>query len=445
MTVWRRWRSPWRELGNSYFERKEEVNRCGLKELQIGHSVRNAGPILSRVKKIILIDFAIPSTFVFPAESHGLLKILLNPKRKEVGKMGVYLRGNSWYIDFYYEGKRYTEKVGKVSKGVAEEKLDIKRSEVIRGEWKPKVVKVPFEKFKEQYLELTRADRKPRSVIRDECSLKHLSGAFGGKMLSEINPVMIAGYKKKRQEERAEPATINRELGCLRTMLNRAQSWGKLQRLSFGFGKKKDVKFLKEPKGRNRTLSLEEEIRLFEAVRSTTKSQHLEPIIVTAINTGMRKMEILNLKWPSVDFKARNIKVVETKNGEPRIVPMNKKLTEILERSKKVSKGEYVFSGNGKPYRDVKTGWWSALKRARIEGFRFHDLRHTFGTRLGMNGYDLKTIMELMGIKDPKIAMIYLNPSPEHKRNAVESLSGVTTIFTTQANPDEDRKVVSIR
>jgi integrase len=359
--------------------------------------------------------------------------------------MGVYLRGKSWYIDFYYEGKRYTERVGKVSKSVAEEKLDIKRSEVIRGEWKPKAVKVPFEKFKEQYLELTKADRKPRSVVRDKCSLKHLSKAFDGKMLSDINPVMIAGYKKKRQEEGAEPATINRELGCLRTMLNRAQSWGKLQRLSFGFGKKKDVKFLKEPKGRNRTLSPEEEIRLFEAVRFATKSQHLEPIIKTALNTGMRKMEILLLRWPNVDFKTRNIRVEETKSGEPRIVPLNKELTEVLESAKKVSKGEYVFSNNGKPYTDVKTGWWRTLKRAGIEDFRFHDLRHTFGTRLGMKGYDLKTIMELMGIKDPKVAMIYLNPSPEHKRNAVESLSEVTTLFTTvDKNPDLN-KVASIR
>ena len=120
----------------------------------------------------------------------------------------------------------------------------------------------------------------------------------------------------------------------------------------------------------------------------------------------------------------------------------------MLQGAKKLSIGEYVFSENGKPYRDVKTGWWTALKKAKIEGFRFHDLRHTFGTRLGMNGYDLKTIMEIMGIKDPKVAMIYLNPTPEHKRNAVESLDGakcLTTIFTTQANPDEDRKIVSIR
>ena len=93
------------------------------------------------------------------------------------------------------------------------EKLDIKRSEVIRGEWKPKKIQISFDKFKEEYLELTRGDKEPKSSLRDECSLKHLSKTFDGKMLSEINPLLIEKYKKTRKEEAAEPATINRELG----------------------------------------------------------------------------------------------------------------------------------------------------------------------------------------------------------------------------------------
>jgi len=207
--------------------------------------------------------------------------------------MGVYLRGKSWYIDFYYEGKRYTEKVGPVSESVAKEKLTIRKAEVIRGEWKPKVVKVPFDKFRGQYLELTRGDKKLKSSLRDECSLKHLSKAFDGKMLSEINPMLIERYKKTRREEGAEPATINRELGCLRHMFNMAIAWGKAQNYPFGFGKNK-VKFLKEPKEKDRILTEEEEARLLEVVRLTAKSQHLEPIIITALNTGMRKGEIVN-------------------------------------------------------------------------------------------------------------------------------------------------------
>jgi integrase len=294
--------------------------------------------------------------------------------------------------------------VGKVAKSVAEEKLDIKRSEVIRGEWKPKKIQISFDKFKEEYLELTRGDKKPKSSLRDECSLKHLSKAFDGKLLSEINPLLIEKYKKTRKEEEAEPATINRELGCLHHMFNMAIAWGKAQNNPFGFGKNK-VKFLKEPKGKDRILSEEEEARLLEAVRLTTKSQHLAPIIITALNTGMRKGEILNLKWSNVDFKSGHILVEETKNGEIRRVPMNQKLTATLASAKKVSKSEYVFSDRGKPYGDVKTGWSSALKKAKIEGFRFHDLHHTFGSRLGMARVDIRAIQELMVHKDTKMTM----------------------------------------
>jgi hypothetical protein len=82
--------------------------------------------------------------------------------------MGVYLRGESWYIDFYEDGKRYTERVGQVSKGVAEEKLSIRRSEVIRGEWKPKKVKISFDKFKEQYLETSLPILWRKDAIRDK-------------------------------------------------------------------------------------------------------------------------------------------------------------------------------------------------------------------------------------------------------------------------------------
>jgi len=147
----------------------------------------------------------------------------------------------------------------------------------------------------------------------------------------------------------------------------------------------------------------------------------------------------------NVNFKNRVITVEKTKNDEIRKIPMNQKLTQTLEGAKKVSKGEYVFSENGKPYLDVKTGWWTALEKAGIENFTFHGLRHTFGSRLGMAGVDIKTIAELMGHKDIKMTMRYSHPTPEHKRKAVETLEKVTSNLTTQANPEENRKVVSLR
>lgn len=250
---------------------------------------------------------------------------------------------------------------------------------------------------------------------------------------------MVEKYKLLRKEEGAEPATINRELGCLRHMFNMAIKWKKAQ-----VNPVREVKFLKEPKEKERILTEEEEVRLLETVRISPKEKPLESIIITALNTGMRKGEILNLKWSNVDFKNKVIIVDGTKNGEIRKVPRNHKLTATLESDKKVSKSEYVFSENDKPYGDIKTGWWTALKKAGIENFRFHDLRHTFGTRLGMAGIDIKTIAELMGHKDIKMTMRYSHPTSEHKRKAVEILEKVPSIFTTGVETEKRAKVVNI-
>lgn len=332
--------------------------------------------------------------------------------------MGVYQRGKSWIIDFYYDGKRYTESVDPVNRTVAKEKLVIRKREVIQGLYKPKFIQIPFDKFSDQYLEYAEANNKPRSYTRKVDAFKHLKKHFIGKRLLDISPFTIEKYKQDRKDEGAAPATVNRELQSLRNLFNMAVKWGKLQKNPMA-----EVKLFKEPPGKDRILSEQEEDRLLEYVRSNKKSQHLEAIIITALNTGMRKGEILNLKRSRVDFKSRYIIVEETKNGETRKIPMNKQLTTILKNVKdKTRSSEYVFSVNGNPYGDIKTGWWKALEEAKIENFRFHDLRHTFGSRLGMAGVDIKTIQELMGHKDIKMTMRYSHPTPEHKKHAVEVL-----------------------
>jgi integrase len=354
--------------------------------------------------------------------------------------MGVYQRGESWYIDFYWEGKRYTERVGPVSEGVAKEKLTIRRAEVIRGEWKLKVVKIPFDKFKEQYLEFSKANKKPRTTVRDNVSAKPLQEFFKGKFLSEINPFMIEKYKQRRKEDGVSVRTVNIELACLRHMFNMAMKWGKAQKNPV-----KEVRLFKEPEGKDRILSPEEEVRLLETVRNTKKAKHLEPVIIAALQTGMRKSEVLGLKWSNVDFANRLITVEGTKSGYIRKIPMNAKLTEILQHGRKENHSEFVFADRrGKPYKSFRSAWEHALEKAKIEELTFHSLRHTFGTRLGMAGVDIKTIQELMGHRDIKMTMRYSHPTAQHKRNAVEVLDGVTTIFTTEAKSEKSAKVVNI-
>lgn len=358
-------------------------------------------------------------------------------------KMSIYLRGKTWYYDFVYEGKRYYGSIGPdgpVNRRMAKEIETLKKREVIQGLYKPQIKIISFDKFKEQYLEWSKANKKPKSYIRDVCSLKQLSKFFGESSLSNINPFLIEKYKLIRKEEGAQPATINRELGCLRHCFNLAIKWGKAFKNPV-----QGVKFLKEPREKDRILTEEEEKRLFEVIKKSPKQKHLEPILITALNTGMRKSEILNLKWNQIDFGNRIITVENTKNGEIRKIPMNDLLTETLLKCKNESKSEYVFSENGKPYGDIKTGWWTALKKAGIEGLRFHDLRHTFGSRLGMAGVDLRTIQLLMGHKDIKMTMRYSHPTQQHIREAVQILQKNPINFPINGQSDKLSNVVNIR
>lgn len=118
--------------------------------------------------------------------------------------------------------------------------------------------------------------------------------------------------------------------------------------------------------------------------------------------------------------------MVNEKNNESRIIPINQTLhLEFLALFEK-REGEYVFPGrNGQPPKDIRTGFSTALKKVGIEDFRFHDLRHTFGSHLVMQGVNLRTVQQLMGHKDIKMTMRYSHLSPEHVQEAVEKLDNL--------------------
>lgn len=328
--------------------------------------------------------------------------------------MGIYRRGKSWVIDFYYRGKRYTESCRDVSLTLAREREIAMKAEIFAGTYKPpRIEAVRFKKFSKTYLEHS-------TNVRDESSLKHLLRFFKDKKLSEISMISVERYKKKRQEEGAAPGTINRELACLKAMFSKAIKWGKTRSNPV-----KHIKLLQEPKEKDRILSPAEEQKLLETIRKSKKAAHLGPIVVTAINTGARKGEILGLRWSDADLKNGILYIRATKTNEIWRVPLNETMQRLLRelRERAPEKAVYIFSNDGTtPYTDIKTAWWKALEDAGIEGLRFHDLRHTFGSRLGMAGVDTKTIQELMGHHDIRMTMRYSHPTTEHKRLAVEKL-----------------------
>ena len=258
------------------------------------------------------------------------------------------------------------------------------------------------------YLDYSKTNK--RSWTRDRTSIGSLKAFFNGKYLYEITPLLIERYKKKRIDE-VSPVTLNRELACLKHMFTKAIEWEKVD-----YNPVKRVKLLREDNARLRYLTCDEVQRLYENC-----ADHLKPIVLAALYTGMRQGEILKLKWEDVDLEQKIIFVKNTKNNEVREIPLNNLLTSTLKNIK--FRSPYVFCDkDGRPYGSVRKSFENALKKAAIQDFCFHDLRHTFASHLVMSGVDLMTVKELLGHKTIKMTLRYAHLSPSHKRRAIESL-----------------------
>lgn len=349
--------------------------------------------------------------------------------------MAVYRKGENWYVDYYLKGRRKRKKIGH-SKKLALQVLEDIHTKITKKEYLGihEEKKIPFEEYAKEYLDYSKANKAFSTYQRrDRINIKHLIAAFGGKYLFEITPPMIEEYKAMRLEN-VEPSTVNRELACLKHMYTKAIEWEYVSQ-----NPAKGVKLFKEAPGRLRYLRPEE----VEALVNVC-ADHIRPIVVTAVNTGMRKAEILNLQWSDIDLKNLKIKVGHSKNNESRVIPINKTLHHELSGLKIRSTGDYVFAGkdNG-PYADIKKGFASALKRAGIKDFRFHDLRHTFGSHLVMQGVNVKTVQQLMGHKDIKMTMRYSHLSPEYVQEAMHRLDNVWTLYGHQSKSVREAVAVS--
>ena len=166
----------------------------------------------------------------------------------------------------------------------------------------------------------------------------------------------------------------------------------------------------------------------------------LREIITFALNTGMRQGEILSLRWPSVDLFRRALVVERSKNGEKRTVPLNEAVMELLKEKSRVRSltTDLVFHSGAHTAIDLgnlRRAFGVAIKKARIEDFHFHDLRHTFATRLVQAGVDVYKVQRLLGHKTPTMTQRYAHHSTESLRDGVEVLDRVRLLSATAQNP----------
>ena len=196
----------------------------------------------------------------------------------------------------------------------------------------------------------------------------------------------------------------------------------------------RQVKLLQENNARVRYLTDSEEVRLRHETGETAWA-----VVALALNTGLRRGELFALRWDDVDFTTNVLTIPRTKAGRTRHVPMNAAVRSILGVQESRGRSPYVLSRatgeaplNSQNF--VDRAFTPALKRARIDNFRWHDLRHTFASRLIMRGVDLRTVQELLGHADIRMTLRYSHLSPAHLLDAVEKLSQPRSDTTTSTS-----------
>jgi integrase len=348
--------------------------------------------------------------------------------------MGVFRKRGKYFIDFYADGRRVRECVGQVSRRRALDALKARQGEVVQGRYqlRRKVPRLSFDAFATRFLEFSKAHKSSRTNEADETRMKHLRPFFGRYPLDQITPFLVEKYIHQRRQALTRrklpvaPATINRELAVLKHLFNKAIEWGSAERNPV-----RGIRLLKEPPPVERILTEDEEKRLLDAC-----CLHLRIAILIALNAGLRLQETLTLRWKEIDLVNDVLTIACGKGGKAGRVEINSRLKSALVDFRKGSRSEYLFCNDrtGKPILSPKTAFHNAVRRAGIGHCRFHDLRHTFATRLLTRGADIVTVQKLLRHATIAMTLRYSHPGALERRRAVSLLSDGHHMDTTREN-----------
>lgn len=340
----------------------------------------------------------------------------------------VFQRNGFWWVDYNdAQGIRHRKKIG-TDKRIAKEVLNDIMGKVARRVHLGVIEesKISFSDFTKIWKERILPGLAPKTKERWEGIIdNHLKPAFPGALRS-ITSSQAESYRTKRLES-VTPATVNREMTVLKHIISRAVSWGCITS-----NQVKDTKKFKEPPGRTRWLTPEEIDRLLSACETESfdhKMRHhfspllkhyLRPFILIALNTGMRRGEILSLTRRDIDWKNKIATLEHTKNGEKRHVFLNEGTLMALRSIPPRLDTDRLFPFSGD---QIGMALRRAIKRANLPDFRCHDLRHSFASYMAMGGVQGRGIQELLGHKDGRMTQRYSHLSDAYLRNAVNLIN----------------------
>lgn len=341
-------------------------------------------------------------------------------KKRQKKVPGIFKRGSRWQIDTFYKGIRLRDSCA--TPEAADASLRKMKTLVDEGRWLDKKRKsiVTLGKFTDRYLKWC-ADILQKGYHSKNQRLRVVEKELGrDTLLSDITTADVEQYQAKRlstisrKGKVLSPATVNRELAALKHLFSKAIAWGLVDS-----SPAKQVKLQNENNRRLRYLTPEECQRLIEACKPP-----LDRIVSLALQTGMRKGEVLKLKWQSVYLRERYLEIVDQKNGERSTIPLNEDALDILRGIPRRVDSPYLFPGEkpGKPYYDLTRCFERAVEAAGLKGVTFHTLSHTSASLLVMAGVDLTTVKEIMRHKSITMTLRYAHLSPGHRQDAVDAL-----------------------
>lgn len=327
----------------------------------------------------------------------------------------IYLRGKTYWIKFSVNGRLVRESLKTIDPKIARYLLRKKEAELAEGRSPLPPQRVEPVKCIEEFLADTAMRKKPSTLRNDRLHLLDFARAVKVSHVRQITETIINDYLRQVVQERGlSPWTANGKLAVIQKWL----TWCQRHRPPYVMENSAlRVEGFARELNPGRFLSLDE----IETVLTAFQGSHLYSMVATAIFSGLRVGELMHLEWRDIDFDRNTLMVqnkhewqFKTKSRKFRVIPLNARLREILRPLAKPS-GFCFLTPDGQRYQEQpKRAFYTVLKRAKIEGVGWHDLRRTFGSELARQGVSLLKISKWMGHSDPRVTVQhYAHLSPE--------------------------------
>ncbi len=340
--------------------------------------------------------------------------------------MGVFRKQGAWWIDWHEGKRRRRKKTHARTKTEAKQLLAQVRAKIVPRELGLFDAKLSCPELVTRYLNALKGSSTRATWKRTEVCLRNFFSWCPQKRVVRLCGEIFEGYAAHRKERSINVSTINRELASLKRCLN----WGVENRLLPSSPLARTKKLRGESPGRLRFLSEEEMHRLLRASEGSV----YHDIFFTFLKTGMRKGELIHLRWEDVDFEQSLIRVGghrdehgtdDTKTHRERHLPMDAQLAGVIARQPRRSDCPYVFGTERGTARknNLNRELKKCAGRAGVEDVTLHTMRHTFASHLVMRGVDLASIKELLGHSTIQMTMRYAHLAKEHLRAAMEKMT----------------------